>query len=112
MKIRRFNESFQPINESVSTLYRLVSVPKGEPLVVDTLNPGKYYFVNKNAIDTSLIDNDGDLHVIKVTTPSSNIDSEASELESRESGKGIGNAIVVLKDDSKATIENIEPYKK
>lgn len=108
MKIRRFNESIQSINENV-TLYRLVSVPKGEPLVVDTENPGKFYFKSENDIDTSVMkDKPGDIHVIKVNTTSDNIDKEKSELESE-----LHNCkCVVLKDDSKADIAYIEPYKK
>lgn len=108
MKIRRFNESTQIINENV-TLYRLVSVPKGEPLVVDTENPGKFYFQTESDIDTSVMkDKPGDMHVIKINTTSENIDTEKSEIES-ELHKC---KCVVLKDDSKAEIANIEPYKK
>ena len=112
MKIKRFNESVQSVNENV-TLYRLVSVPKGEPLVVDTESPGKFYFNNETGIDPSLLKNDGgDLHVIKITTPSDNIDSEASKSESDANGKQIGNAIVVLSDPTLAEVESITPYKK
>ncbi len=108
MKIRRFNESTKSINENV-TLYRLVSVPKGEPLVVNTENPGKFYFKSKGDIDTSVMKGKlGDLHVIKVNTTSNNIDTDKSEIES-ELHKC---KCVVLKDDSKADIDNIEPYKK
>ena len=107
MKIKKFNES-NSINENV-TLYRLVSVPKGEKLVVDIENPGKFYFQKESEIDPSVLKNkSGDLHVIKVQTTSDNIDQEKSEIES-----GSHNCkCVVLKDDSKAEVALIEPYKK
>jgi hypothetical protein len=107
MKIKRFNES-NSINENV-TLYRLVSVPKGEKLVVDVENPGKFYFQSESDINPSVLgDKSGDLHVIKVQTTSDNIDQEKSEAES-----GSHNCkCVVLKDDSKAEVALIEPYKK
>ena len=108
MKIKRFNESHQSVNENV-TLYRLVSVPKGEPLVVDIENPGKFYFQSEAEIDPSILKNDGgELHVIKVNTTSDNIDQEVSDAESESHNC----KCIVLKDDSKAEVSLIEPYKK
>jgi hypothetical protein len=108
MKIKRFNESTQPINENV-VLYRLVSVPQGEPLVVDTENPGKYYFQSESDIKPDVLgENGGEYHVIKVNTTSDNVDKEASERES-ETHKC---KCVVLKDDSKVEIDMISPLKK
>jgi hypothetical protein len=114
MRIRKVTDEL--IRENAggeTTLYRLVSVPHGQPLVVNTKEPGKFYFSNEKALDPSLLKNKGgDIHVIKVTTPSSNIDSEASKQESESHGKKLLNAVVVLEDPSKAKIMSIEPYKK
>jgi len=107
MKIKRFNESTQPINENV-VLYRLVSVPEGEPLVVDTENPGKYYFQDESDIKPEVLgEHGGDYHVIKVHTTSDNIDEEASEAESEKHNC----KCVVLKDDSQVEIDMITPLK-
>lgn len=108
MKIKRFKDSF--INESKSgdiTLYRLVAVGDGEDLVVDTKNPGKFYFKNKKDIDTDVIKKQSnEYHVIKVVTDKSNIDDELSLVES-----DIHNCdCVVLVDDSKVEIKGIEPF--
>jgi len=109
MKITKFG---QFINEEVSNpidLYRLVAVPEGEKLVVDTENPGKYYFKNKKDADISVLSNPGkEYHIIKVTTSKSNIDEDLSAIESETQGCDC----VVLKDDSEVEIENIEPFKK
>lgn len=109
MIVQKFAEV---INESKgdTTLFRLVSVPHGSPLVVDTKNPGRYYFTTQKSIDPSILKNkSGDLHLLKVTTPSSNIDNQASSEESKVHGK---NSVVVIEDPSKAQIISIEPYKK
>ena len=108
MRIKRFNESIQKVNES-KTLYRLVRVPNGEPLVVDIESPGKFYFQNIKDIDESLLKGEkGDLHVIKVTTDDNNIDDNASEAST---GANV-TKVIVLKDPSKAEVQSIEPYKK
>jgi len=106
MKIKKFNESI--VNENVN-LYRLVCVPKGEPLVVNTENPGRFYFQSESEIDPSVLDGKtGDLHVIQIKTTSDNIDESESEIESEAHGC----KCVVLKDDTHAEVEKIEPYKK
>lgn len=113
MIVQKFSEVVNESVDSETTLFRLVTVPHGKPLVVDTKNPGKYYFANKNSIDPSVLKNKGgDLHLLKVNTSSSNIDKESSEEESAAHGKKLLNALVVLKDPSKAHIISIEPYKK
>lgn len=106
MKIKRFNESKK---DKEVTLYRLVCVPEGKPLVVDTDNPGKYYFDSKDDVDPSVLKKkSGDFHLIKVNTPESNIDDDKSEeLSALHKCK-----CVVLKSPSMVEIEKIEPYKK
>lgn len=89
-------------------LYRLVAVGEGEHLVVDTENPGKYYFRNEEDANTDVLSKQGkEYHVIKVVTDGSNIDDAASKAESEKHGC----ECVVLKDESKAEIQNIEPFK-
>jgi hypothetical protein len=107
MRIKRFNES--KINESTAILYRLVSVPQGEHLVVNTKDPGKYYFKSEGDVDPTVLDNHqgGELHIIKVETDASNIDDSASNQESDKNGCDC----VVLKDSSDAEIVEITPYK-
>ena len=105
MRIKKFNES---INENI-VLYRLISVPKGEPLVIDIENPGKFYFQNESDINPDVLgENEGEYHMIKVHTTSDNIDEEASEKES-EIHKC---KCIVLRDDSKSEIDLIKPLKK
>lgn len=111
MEVRKFtqfiNES-KSVNESVK-LFRLVAVGHGEDLVVDTKNPGKYYFKKESDLDTEVLKKKGEeYHIIKVTTDSSNIDEELSK---EESGKH-GCECVVLKDDSKVEYEGSEPFDK
>ena len=105
MTVQKFAEV---INESQgdTTLFRLVRVPHDSPLVVDTKKPGKYYFTDQKSIDPSLLKNkNGDLHLLKVSTPSSNIDKQSSSSKSAD-------GVVVIEDESKAQIISIEPYKK
>ena len=107
-KIKSFN-NFK-INESSETgdieLYRLVCVGKGEKLVVDTENPGKYYFKNEEDVNTDVLNKKGnEYHIITVVTDMSNIDHTASADESEEHGC----ECIVLNDETKATIKKIEP---
>ena len=111
MRIRKFTDN--KLNENATgdaTLYRLVSVPEGDHLVINTKEPGKYYFQTEKDIDPKVLkDNSGEMHVIKVQTPNSNINKEESETETEAHG---GGKIVVLNDPSDAKIQSIEPYKK
>jgi len=99
------------IMEEIDTklvLYRLVAVESDEPLVVDTKNPGKYYFKNEKDVTTEVLKKKGDeYHIIKVTVSSSNIDEDLSKEESQKHGCDC----VVLKDDSKIEYEGTEPFK-
>ena len=107
VKFTQFLKESQSINESID-LYRLVAVGEDEHLVVDTNNPGKYYFQSKNDIKKDVVSKDAkEYHVIKVTTSDSNIDKELSDQETEKQGC----VCVVLKDDSKADIESITPFK-
>lgn len=95
------NES--KINESV-TLYRIVPVPAGESLVVDTDSPGKYYFKDKSDVKPDVLTKKGlEYFIVEVETDSSNIDDVLSEEESEEHGC----KCVVLSDDSKAEVKQI-----
>jgi hypothetical protein len=98
--------------ESVDTklvLYRLVAVESDEPLVVDTKNPGKYYFKNEKDVTTEVLKKKGEeYHVIKVSVSSSNVDEDLSKEESEKHGCDC----VVLKDDSKVEYEGTEPFNK
>jgi hypothetical protein len=111
MEVKKFSEFInesEKINESVE-LYRLVAVGPEEDLVVDTDNPGKYYFKNEHDINPDVLKKKGEeYHVIKVTTDESNIDEELSKEESAKHGC----ECVVLKDDSKVEYEGSEPFKK
>ena len=98
MIIEKFKDSL--IQESVKqkTVYRLVRVPVGEPLVVETDNPGKYYFQSKKVADPSLMKTKkGNLWILEVMTNSDNISSE-------EDG------VIILKDPKKAEIQSIMPF--
>lgn len=115
MKINKFSQFIKEDidtdtiiqNDSTTTLYRIVSVKDGDPLVVDTQNPGKYYFKSESDLDKTVLDHQGDeYHLITVTTSSSNIDDEMSQQESEKNGCDC----VVLKDDSKVEIESIIPF--
>ena len=92
------------INESSNapvTLYRVVGVGDGEPLVVDTKNPGKHYFRSEDVIDLNILKKQVDeYHVIKVKTTESNIDEELSDDE-----------CVVLKNDALVEVDGITPLK-
>lgn len=90
-------------------LYRLVAVGPDEHLVVDTKNPGKYYFKNEKDVTTEVLKKKGEeYHVIKVTVSSSNIDEDLSKIESEKHGC----ECVVLTDDSKVEYEGTEPFEK
>lgn len=108
IKFNQFINESTKINESIN-LYRIVAVGSGEDLVVDTKNPGKYYFKNESDIDVDVLKKKGDeYHIIKVKTDSSNIDEDLSKVESEKHGC----ECVVLKDDSKVEYEGTEPFEK
>jgi len=97
------------INESSNdpvTLYRVVAVGDGEPLVVDTKSPGKYYFRHQEEINLdALKKRSNEYHVIEVNTTESNIDEELSEIESEKNGC----ECVVLKSETAVAVMGITP---
>ena len=107
IKFNQFINESNKINESVE-LYRLVSIGSDEDLVIDTKNPGKYYFASESDIDKDVLKKKGDeYHVIKIRTDNSNIDDELSKEESKKHGCNC----VVLKDDSKVEFQGTTPLK-
>ena len=106
VKFGEFVKESHRINESVN-LYRLVSVGENEDLVVDTEDPGKYYFKSESDINKEALSKKGkEYHVIEVETDDSNIDDSLSEQESEKQGC----ECVVLKDGTKAKIKSITPF--
>lgn len=107
IKFKEFIKESIKISESVE-LYRLVSIGADEDLVIDTKNPGKYYFASESDIDKDVLKKQGEeYHVIKITTDESNIDEELSKEESEKHGCNC----VVLKDDSLVEFEGTTPFK-
>ena len=109
MEVKSFTKFINEgkIYESV-TLYRAVAVGEGEDLVVDTKNPGKYYFKNKSDVDPSILSKVGtEYHIVEVTTDEGNIDEELSRLESEKNGCDC----VVLIDDTDVGLDSITPLK-
>lgn len=97
MIIRKFNNLIKESKEEL-TLYRLVRVPKGEPLVVNFDEPGKHYFKSKNTADPSLLKNQtGDLWMMEVTTDSDNVVSEDDN-------------VIVIEDPRMAKVQSIIPF--
>jgi hypothetical protein len=111
MDVIKFNQFIKEnydsdVESNTVELYRVVGVPSGESLVINTKNPGLYYFRNEEDIDTDVLSKDGDeYHVIKVKTTESNIDEELSAQESEKQGHDC----VVLKDDSSVTYDGSTP---
>jgi len=97
MIIRKFNNLIKESKEDL-TLYRLLRIPEGEPLVVKFDDPGKYYFKSKKTADPSLLKNQtGDLWMMEVITDSGNIASEDDN-------------VIVIDDPRIAKIQSIIPF--
>lgn len=99
MKIKRFNSVIKESNSSEVILYRLVGVPKGEPLVINTENPGKFYFKTKNSANKNVLKNKtGDIWIMEVSTNSDNISSDSDN-------------VIVLDNPKSSEILSIMPFK-
>jgi hypothetical protein len=107
IKFKQFINESQKVNESVE-LYRLVAVGPDEDLVINTDNPGKYYFKSEMDVKPEVLSKKGEeYHIIKITTDESNIDEELSREESEKHGC----ECVVLKDDAQVEYEGTNPFK-
>jgi hypothetical protein len=119
MRIKGFNKFNEAVNEAKKSkiakvvddghskvvLYRLTSHP-----VLDLSQPGDYYLYVKADIDPSMLDKKGkEMFIITVSTSSSNIDLDKSEIEC---AKHDLDSVVVVKDDKKCEVVSVEPYKK
>lgn len=97
MIIRKFNSLIKESKEDL-TLFRLVRVPEGEPLVINFDEPGKYYFKSKKSADPQLLKNKtGDIWVMEVTTDSNNVASEDDN-------------VIVIEDPKMAKVQSIIPF--
>jgi hypothetical protein len=117
MRIKRFNEASEvkakdskiakvlKDGHSTLVLYRLTSQP-----VLDLSEPGLYYVYVKSDINPSMLDKKGgDMYVITVKCPASNVDLDKSEMEC---AKHDCDSIVVAKDDKMCEVISVEPYNK
>jgi len=83
-------------------LFRLVNG------VVDLSSPGRFYVGSMPELDPGILKRrGGELFVLKVTCPASNIDEAASDAERARHGK---DGILVVKDEKKCELVGVEPY--